>query len=489
MKKKTLSAKRENAFRWLFPANLCMSYSQLIRRSKLASYTPQIDQIYTTSKANASRSNFGLKSSLRLSSPSPFIRINQLDKAEYRKGTSEVKFVRKWEETPVAISPPDRTAVSSFNHQSAYSDTLYDPRLPPTPPSRQEGERTAAERHQDKIPQVLRSVNYFAMDDVEFNAFLLSLAGRTAEFKSFVEAKAAAKSDKKSLPPVSLFANAQGTPAELVSLVDQFLVATKANDPTAFRPSPGPHPTLALQYSSPTTLESSFAPPVPGRLLGPSPKGSYNSNSSNSNSRTATALATILGQVVDTAPNKSSGTTMTTWFPDDGTPPTRSNVPGRAEFKISHANISYQTYIERLDRASRRGNEASAAKSVEETGRNASLRSNLLRNEAQLSLTTRIVNETDRRPILGSAKYVGTSRSKARSTPLSENLALPPNKNPARRDYITERYSGQDRQERGRRTQALVNARGGKEFTGRGGQSSAALLNSLQGILSGTEKK
>ena len=468
-----------------------MSYSQLIRRSKLASYTPQVDQIYTTSKQNASRSNFGLKSSLRLSSPAPFIRINKLDKLEYRKGTSEVKYVKKWDETPVAITPAEysvrESALSAFTHQSAYSDTLYDPRkLNPNPPKKEtpDGRPDLLDSLFNKVFQPVRSVNYFAMDTTEFDAFLLSLADRTAEFKQFVEAKTQLQRGGKAAP-VSLFANAQLSAQELTSLVDQFLVSTHAPSPTEFRPSPGPHSTLALQYSTPTTLESSLAPPLPGRILGSAPAtNSYESNSAPF-SRTAKALSTLLGQVVEVPFRAQAGGTTTTWFPDDGTPPTRSNVPGRADFKIA-PRIDYQGYVERMDRTSRRGRASFADAQSEAGGRNARLRSDLLRDEAQLHLVPTVVTERDRKPLLGSSKYVGTSRSTGKRPDIVLDAGI--KRLPMKRDMITQKYSGAERKQRGDQRDALVQARGQQEYRQNKGKSPASLLASLEGLLSTHEK-
>ncbi|KAI5476219.1 hypothetical protein MNV49_007981 [Pseudohyphozyma bogoriensis] len=310
--------------------------------------------VYTSTSANRARNNFGLKRPLPQSSSSkaPFIRVSSLDspqrRTQYRQATKETKFVKKWSEAGVGLN---------LGNQS--SDSSAGLKTPPVQlqsrfvPAGFGGEilspdqaRAAAEDLVDRAPNVLE------MADAEFERFLASLGDRQDEFVDFLReelAKQASSLDGE-IPEPDLWANAQKPTLELDALVERFLARPSSSSSSAPSTSdritvPHPHPTLSLLYSSPTLLESSLAPPIPGRILANPNTRNSSSSGTFKGERNADryAVATILGQLIQIQQNSTAGAPATTFFPDGAG--VRTNQPGRASFTLTpdiNANISYE---------------------------------------------------------------------------------------------------------------------------------------------------
>ncbi|GAA5992502.1 hypothetical protein JCM10908_000852 [Rhodotorula pacifica] len=335
------------------------SYSSLLRRSKLASFTPQIDQVYTASSANRARANYGLKRPLPALSPaagarSPFVRITSLDSPErrtaYRRATREQQYTRKWLEVDAGLASEaltDRPSLGLGLGAGDYVQRKWD-RLPvqsrfvaPGAP----GAVQPLDRVASTSPPGSQTVpNFFALSETEFERFLGELGTRRDEFRAFVLAEANKLAGQTGGAVASLneadfdlYAHAQRNPLELTRLVERFLRRPSAplSSSSSRTPLPQVHPTLALQYATPTPLESALAAPVPGRLLGSAPDGGSRSNNflgSRYRDR-ADVYASVLSQVAAVPPTATGGVAETNFFPDvEGH---RSNVPGRANFRLT----------------------------------------------------------------------------------------------------------------------------------------------------------
>ncbi|GAA5920199.1 hypothetical protein JCM1841_006644 [Sporobolomyces salmonicolor] len=325
------------------------SYSALLRRSKLATYHPSIDQVYTTSSAHLARQNFGLKRPLPAATTktSPFVRLTDLDSKEgrtvFRKATRETSFVKKVGELGVGLrSEALEPRADSRAYDSRWDRVAIQSRFIP------EGLAGGVKDPASVSKAAVRTPNFLAMDERDFERFLEDLGDRRDEFKAFVAAEANKTSPGTAGEEFDLYSHAQRNATELVSLVERFLR----------RPSPQSahfasssllqiHPTLALQYATPTPLESAFAPPVPGRLLGPSPD-------SNSGFRTSSGLSglrnqgntqlysSVLSTVSPISAQNAGGLPTTTFYPDASS--YRSNLPGRAAFRLSQPSINPVPY-------------------------------------------------------------------------------------------------------------------------------------------------
>lgn len=276
------------------------AFSQLLRRSKLASYDSSIDQVYSSHSGFRARGDYGLKRAIlpNKAAVSPFIRITELDRdgrrVKYRQATKETKYAQKFAELDSApLHTSDTSSViedDGATIRSAFID-------------REEEFDEKGRLVPDRISSERRPPNMLTMSEHEFERLLDDLGERRSEFERFVKHKmfpdAPAAVDEEFDLRGRLFGAAQPPPnerrmfhVELLRTIEQFF--NSVYESTAMPPSP--HPSLALRYSTVTPLEAALEPPVPGRLLGPT---SANMNSPH--------LATVIGQTVSIPkPNTSA---------------------------------------------------------------------------------------------------------------------------------------------------------------------------------------
>lgn len=466
----------------LFGSNGMSTYSGLIRRSRLATYNPAIDQIVTATPAQLARSNFGLKRQVPLPrSEAPLLKINALDhqgRTDYRKGTKEVLLVKKWQQLNIGVE--SGSSRSTYGVQSHYL---------------REGQAGALPHPLEKSTvSAPRVPPFLAMTPPEFERFLDSLQHRRDEFVEFLQTKLDLK--RAALQPgdrgrttgaVSLYAHAQSNPRELRATVEQFLALPRHRSSSIFDPDPSPHPILALQYAPPTALESSFAPPVPGRLLAPSNSGQTQPGAFSRSRNGASTAVSILGQFLSLPTNNSGGASTTTWFPDAGPVPTRSNVPGRASFRLK-PKLDFDSLIVTLDRESRRGQKDFSRGDGPGRRTGNPIESPVL---AGVSLNLRSeVQVGPSRHVPGSQIYTGHSSAalrNSRSTPLSTSLiAGLSGKFGEPRDLTKQMYTGEQKRARQLRGNGLAQVRTeqGAKLYGEGGRKKQTdkLLEVLGGL-------
>ncbi|ORY79712.1 hypothetical protein BCR35DRAFT_304531 [Leucosporidium creatinivorum] len=327
------------------------SYSALLRRSKLATYSPAIDQVYSTTSGHAARSQFGFKRPLpsATTKKAPFVRVTSLDnsqkRTEFRKATKETSFTKKWGEVPVGIQMSSRdgsysaaSAALSMAEASEVQSRFV--------PAQAVGAIKSVAQAKAGAEAKRSAPNFFLMEEEQFDRFLESLGERREEFQQFALEEFTKTQEGREATELDLYEHAQSNPTHLARLVERFL-AFPSPSPTA-APLPHPHPTLALQYSTPTPLESALAPPLPGRLLGPTTSRSNTSLHSNR----SLLYTSILGQVSSIGQLQSGGASHTTFFPDASG--TRSNAPGRTTFTIK-PTVDPSAYASRVALSSRRG--------------------------------------------------------------------------------------------------------------------------------------
>ncbi|GAA5883353.1 hypothetical protein JCM16303_006705 [Sporobolomyces ruberrimus] len=330
------------------------SYSALLRRSKLASYNPHIDQVYTTTSPHLSRQNFGLKRPLPAATTrvSPFVRITELDSREgrtvFRKATRETSYVKRWQETGVGLQSEAFTNTKGKKWAQLQVQSRFVPESLST-----ETRGGSIQRVQPSETTSSKTPNFLAMNEPEFERYLSLLQDRREEFKEFI---ATEQSKLSSTPPVpsseiDLYSHAQNNPNELVRLVERFLrtVPPPSSSSASSSRLPQIHPTLALQYATPTPLESALSPSIPGRLLGPSPTNNYNRSGPLSSYRLSQSgiesYTSVLSTISPISSQHTSSTSPTTFYPDASS--IRSNIPGRAKFRLHNPTINPKGYSER----------------------------------------------------------------------------------------------------------------------------------------------
>ncbi|KAM0753365.1 hypothetical protein T439DRAFT_324002 [Meredithblackwellia eburnea MCA 4105] len=365
------------------------SYSNLIRRSKLASYSPVVDQVYTAHGAHRSRSNFGFKRPLpqQSTSAAPFVRVSRLDndqkRTKFRKATREALHLKKWNEANLFTTSFDKTGkdvadkiVYDAQVQSRFIDqgeqgAIFDPLNASevleieSGLSRNEssletgsheegggkegegaGSNASDEVRNKKAIQGARSiVNFLSMGEAEFSKLVSQLEGRRREFEDFL-----AENGRR---PESLASYASNTPkATIYQDIELFLSSTTPIDHNSL-PAPRPHRSLGLRYSQPSRLEAAFAPPIPGRILWPASTSDRKNGSTPSSGYGGKYITSLFGHLSGTlSRSNTNGVSQTTWFPDSKG--VRSNTPGQGLFEAK-ARIDVTALSARLANAAQRG--------------------------------------------------------------------------------------------------------------------------------------
>ncbi|GAA6020018.1 hypothetical protein JCM11491_004899 [Sporobolomyces phaffii] len=329
------------------------SYSALLRRSKLAAYNPAIDQVYTTTAPHLARQNFGLKRPLPAATTktSPFVRVSHLDSREgrtvFRKATREASYVKRWSETGVGLQ--SEAFVSNLTQGKKWEPLAVQSRFVPdalASPSTGGAIRPPS----DSRAPAPRTPNFLAMSEAQFDSFLDQLADRRDAFRAFVADEHAKTNPGAVAEDFDLYAHAQSNPNDLVRLVERFLrLSAPVPSPTT-APLPQIHPTLALQYATPTPLESALAAPIPGRLLGPSPTSTFSRPTGPLSSYRlgggAELYSSVLSTVTPVSQHHAGGLATTTFYPDASQ--IRSNVPGRAQFRLVNPSVNPVSYAHRV---------------------------------------------------------------------------------------------------------------------------------------------
>ncbi|SCV68929.1 BQ2448_1949 [Microbotryum intermedium] len=352
------------------------SYSALLRRSKLASYQPSIEQVYVAHSAHKARAQFGFKRPLPRSAVGSasnkrdaWVSIQRLDdsnrRTEWRPAVRETAYVRKIDATGIPVVEYDNPSSSSATSMSSNSEgdsgansiealPLQSRFIPDSFGTK--GAITSIDQLAARI-DTPKAPNFFALSDQAFEKLLASLGERTQHFIDFIKLDLVKTSGKitddmtpnevqaivESEPPVDLYAHAQSNRLHLELLLERFIaLQPEATKRAKSSLDSNIHPLLGLRYSRPTRLESHLAPTVPGRLLGPAKSpNSYLSSRSNND----VTLSTVLGQLSPLNLRSTSGVSMTTFYPD--AQGERSNVPGRAQFKV-RALVNSNVYANKM---------------------------------------------------------------------------------------------------------------------------------------------
>ncbi|KAF9008554.1 hypothetical protein BDZ89DRAFT_1078976 [Hymenopellis radicata] len=106
-------------------------FAKLLRRSRFASFDPNIRQTYSSPKAHAHRGDFGLKCPLTIRRKNAFITLSAPFDAreqyvEWVKGESQVRFIRRYEEMDMNASVPHTSAWYKNQSSKTATDWLID---------------------------------------------------------------------------------------------------------------------------------------------------------------------------------------------------------------------------------------------------------------------------------------------------------------------------------------------------------------------------
>lgn len=359
-------------------------YSNLLRRTKFATFNPARDQVYTAADVD-----FGFKRPLPRSqvAAAPYVRVEEVDSAgaaeflsnsttstSFRKATREALFVRKWDEIssgPRAVYvAPERPIAIRGDVQSSLipreilealkqSDSLAAARS--TPPELSAEAKEARRTSPVPLPPVLP--NFLAMSERQFARFIAKLSSPQVreQFRVFLseELRADQRARLQSAATAKRASEGESSPAAQAEevapaeLVDLYMHAQKGMSPTEQQPGRGRERDSELvrqakelelvvaqflaRYMNPRRdHDLSSLPPTPhprsglqystptaveSALAAPVPGRILGRHSARaSRSSYEQFTVSILGQLVHVPEAELSHYSTTQWFPEEDTP-------------------------------------------------------------------------------------------------------------------------------------------------------------------------
>ncbi|KAI0005932.1 mitochondrial ribosomal protein subunit-domain-containing protein, partial [Russula compacta] len=251
-------------------------FASLLRRSKFASYDPNIGQVYTAHDGNAHRGNWGFKRPLALRKRDKFISVQAVDspeqQTEWTPRESEARFIKRWEEVarePSVRDAWERHCMNSRPMNQAElakadeSGNIVNPAV-----QRQLHKSSHKEQYVASGPLIS------AMSTRQFTRYLDKLRQQRAEFLEFLSGEAARVKPQVKTPsqhrvaPTAYEESALGS-AEMVRrrfLQRQSHTLYEASDSRAIEQHP--HRNGGLSYAYTSQLTHFFTTSEqPGRLL------------------------------------------------------------------------------------------------------------------------------------------------------------------------------------------------------------------------------
>jgi len=294
------------------------TFSRIFRRSKFASFDPQIGQVYTTYGGYAHRGDWGLKRPIPTRKRRPFATIRTIDskqqQTEYENAETDARWIKRWEET-------GRQA--RLAGQSGWAELLANPTATTYQRRKRvdgdaEGEMTVVPGSNDRrcpIP------NVNTMTDKEFERYLHKARAAYPKFKATVTNALKQDHERKQsqldpddpkigqpLPPTNMYGLSQ-RPSVANQHSAEFLSRTSyahLTNPKSTAILSYPHPTAALRYAPMSLLQTHLMyPSIPGRVL----ESELRTRKAGDLTHSASAHASLGGIVASLNPANSDGIT------------------------------------------------------------------------------------------------------------------------------------------------------------------------------------
>ncbi|KIY46950.1 hypothetical protein FISHEDRAFT_29517, partial [Fistulina hepatica ATCC 64428] len=250
-------------------------FTELLRRSKFASFDPYIRQTYGAPQNFAQRGNFGLKRPIDLQRKNAFITFKRFeDRADYNAwnhAEQQVRFVRRFEE--LGVRPNVASASRWMRYISGKSDLywLVDSEFCPgqgllhqlpsyetKPISMAELTRMGGQRRQSVPWYEVSSIypNADAMSPRQFRRYLKKLRALRPEFKQYLAKLCKEDESMRDRPPAVQMSHIAQTER---NVHEQFLSAQTAKEfqaPGSMMICEQPHRFGGLVYDHRSTLET-----------------------------------------------------------------------------------------------------------------------------------------------------------------------------------------------------------------------------------------
>ncbi|KAI9065435.1 hypothetical protein FKP32DRAFT_1590613 [Trametes sanguinea] len=166
-------------------------FAAILRRSKFASFDPQIGQVYTAFDGHAARGNFGLKRPLAIRRRNAHITVQAIDSREqqtvWRSAEPENRWIRMWDETgasPTKIEGGWQHRLGSLGEIQWAVDSDLVPREENS--KSEEGEKGDEE---DVVPVSEATRNFYAMSPKEFDRYVERVRELRPAFREFLNKK------------------------------------------------------------------------------------------------------------------------------------------------------------------------------------------------------------------------------------------------------------------------------------------------------------
>lgn len=281
-------------------------FAAMLRRSKFATYDPQIAQIYTAYGGYAHRGDWGLKRPLAVRKRDKYITIQTIDspeqQTEWRTGEPESRWIRRWGEVGTEVQMRGIWDRQTVNHdwvidsdftlgtkdgavlkmQKARVQKMKDAELlaeggrvaeageEQVVENAEPAEQTPLSAYNAVVPNIM------AMSPKEFESYVEKLRAQRPQFKQFLKNQvrqtlAARAKDNKVMATIvqEPFEEAQHASALLVRKAFlQHSVQEQYRDPSSRMIEQRPHRNAGLSYALASPLTNFFlVKPQPGRQI------------------------------------------------------------------------------------------------------------------------------------------------------------------------------------------------------------------------------
>ncbi|KAL1672495.1 hypothetical protein EV122DRAFT_224567, partial [Schizophyllum commune] len=290
-------------------ASASSPFSELLRRSRFASFDPYVRQTYVAPQSYAQRGNYGLKRSINLTQKNSAISLKSFDeRASYTNWTpaeSNARFIRQFDELHVnprpAPSKPWANYIGTQNQlhwlidsESSPGEGLtYGP--PPQPDTLGKGGRYGASRAEPVEHAAISVPNLTAMKPRQFRTFVKRLRDARPEFREYMNQLADAPRERYERLQKKRDEGEKLTNSE-IDFLDRYRDASQQpllglaqnpaldhrarflgertraefEDQSKHKIEQQPHRVAGLNYAHPTPLETlAYTRPRPGFILQP----------------------------------------------------------------------------------------------------------------------------------------------------------------------------------------------------------------------------
>jgi len=255
------------------------TFATLLRRSKFASFDPQIGQVYATHGGYAHRGDYGLKRPLSLRRRDGRITVRSIDtrhqQTEWRSAYLDAKFMQKQQETGSSVTLHD--AVDSWRG-SSWARSLGPSASGSGPwhvyseyamgPSREgEGAEEARGREEARLAAETAGMEVMpylrAMTESQFNSYAKRARKLHPAHQQYVQQLGQRRTQTETASNRTRRLNEGNYARFLVKEHSQ-----KSSNPSSTFIRPLPHANAGLEYThAPTAQQYFFTKPLPGRRL------------------------------------------------------------------------------------------------------------------------------------------------------------------------------------------------------------------------------